>query len=101
MTTFPVSQNRCRGCRFPITWTEQRRQYLRMGRCGLTKAEAKQASPRCGKCVTRWLRGRAAPTEHPQGRGGKSLETSDPGEPSPTAARFSAKLSKITQNIES
>jgi hypothetical protein len=101
MTTFPVSQNRCRGCRFPITWTEQRRQYLRMGRCGLTKAEAKQASPRCGKCVTRWLRGRAAPTEPPRVGGGKSPETGAPREPSLPVARFPAQLAVVIRNIES
>jgi hypothetical protein len=35
-----------------MTWAEQRRQYGRAIRYGLTPQEAKAEMPKCGKCVT-------------------------------------------------
>jgi hypothetical protein len=35
-----------------MTWAEQRRQYGRAIRYGLTTQEAKAEMPKCGKCVT-------------------------------------------------
>jgi len=46
----------CTDCSWPITWAEQRRQFGRCLRRGLTEAEAKAASPRCQKCMTKHLR---------------------------------------------
>jgi hypothetical protein len=48
--------NRCRGCKWPITWSDQKRQYRRLLDRGLSPADAREAMPRCQKCVTRFLR---------------------------------------------
>jgi hypothetical protein len=43
----------CIGCQHPkMDWREQRRQYGRMLRHGLTAAEANRLMPRCQKCTT-------------------------------------------------
>jgi hypothetical protein len=51
---------RCRDCRYPQTWADQRRQWGRGLRAGLTPDEAKAAMPRCQKCMTTHLASRLA-----------------------------------------
>jgi len=60
MSNYPTPKTKCRGCNHPITWEAQRRQYGRLVRRGFEPAEVKPILPRCQKCVTRWLRDRAA-----------------------------------------
>ena len=69
MTTTDVGQLKvCLGCgRRIVTWAEQRRQYGRAMRAGLTKAQAGELMPRCQKCTTGFLLTRR-PTE-PAGGG--------------------------------
>ena len=47
---------RCKACNRLLTWAEQRRQYGRCLKHGLSEVGAKAASPRCGKCMTKHLR---------------------------------------------
>lgn len=47
---------KCLGCRFPITWREQRAQFGRLMRRGLSEADTKAIMPRCQKCITVTLR---------------------------------------------
>lgn len=50
---------RCKDCINPhsrLTWAEQRKQYGRCLKHGLTPAEAKAAMPLCQKCCTKFLR---------------------------------------------
>jgi hypothetical protein len=43
----------CRGCgQYGISWSEQRRQYGRMLRRGMSSEAVKGLLPRCQKCVT-------------------------------------------------
>jgi hypothetical protein len=47
---------RCKGCGGQkVTWAEQRKQYGRAIRHGLTPDEAKALMPRCQKCLTKAL----------------------------------------------
>ena len=48
-------KTRCKGCNYPITWAEQRRQYGRLLKRGLATDQAKAAAPRCQKCMTKYL----------------------------------------------
>jgi hypothetical protein len=48
----PLPKNKCLGCGLGITWTEQRRQYGRIIRRGLSPETAGHLVPRCQKCVT-------------------------------------------------
>ena len=50
------TKKRCRDCQWPITWAEQRKQWERCLRRGLSKPAAKAALPRCQKCLTRHLK---------------------------------------------
>jgi hypothetical protein len=43
---------RCRDCHNPMTWADQRYQFVRLIRRGLTSDDAKRLMPRCQKCVT-------------------------------------------------
>jgi hypothetical protein len=45
-------KDRCQRCGTPMTWAEQRRQFGRAIRYGLTVEVAKAEMPKCGKCVT-------------------------------------------------
>jgi hypothetical protein len=48
---------KCVDCKRPcLTWADQRRQYGRVLRAGLTPKEAKALMPRCQKCTTKALR---------------------------------------------
>ena len=60
----PTPKTRCKGCNYPITWAEQRRQYGRLLRRGLSTDHAKAAGPRCQKCMTKYL-GRSKRTPSP------------------------------------
>src|SRR4051794_37021981 len=51
----PARRNCCLDCRGPMTWAGQRAQYGRALRRGLTKDQAKAATPRCQKCMTKHL----------------------------------------------
>jgi hypothetical protein len=53
MTEQQYYKEKCIGCGSPrLTWAEQRRQYGRAIRRGLTPDEAKRLMPRCQKCLT-------------------------------------------------
>jgi hypothetical protein len=52
----PLPKIRCLGCKRGLTWADQRAQFGRLRRRGLTTEEAKTFLPRCQKCVTRELR---------------------------------------------
>ena len=54
------SQIPCIECQRRMTWAEQRVQYGRLKKRGVTNAHIKDALPRCQKCVTIWIR------NHPQ-----------------------------------
>jgi hypothetical protein len=45
----------CLGCKFKLTWEQQRRHFGRLMRLGFTIEQAKAATPRCQKCMTTWL----------------------------------------------
>jgi hypothetical protein len=47
---------KCNSCGGSMTWAEQRRQYGRALRHGLTGDAAKMLMPRCQKCLTLILR---------------------------------------------
>jgi hypothetical protein len=47
---------KCIACGLPkMTWADQRRQYGRAIRKGLTPDEAKRIMPRCQKCMTEFF----------------------------------------------
>lgn len=46
----------CKRCKTTVTWAEQRKQYGRLIRAGLELSQAKEAGPRCKKCMTVYLR---------------------------------------------
>jgi hypothetical protein len=51
------AKKKCLGCGWPkVNWTEQRRQYGRIIRAGLTPEQAKTLVPRCQKCTTEILK---------------------------------------------
>lgn len=51
-----VGKTKCRGCGRQIsTWAEQRKQFGRAIKRGLNYEQAKEASPRCQKCMTNYL----------------------------------------------
>ena len=69
MSDYPTPKTRCKGCGYPITWAEQRKQYGRLARRGMAPDDIKAVVPRCQKCVTRWLReNETMPTIHQDGR---------------------------------
>ena len=46
-------KKQCKGCGTPrMTWAEDRRQYGRALKRGLSPDEAKALTPRCQKCMT-------------------------------------------------
>jgi hypothetical protein len=48
-----ISSQRCTNCgRFAVNWHEAKASYARMIKRGMTPEQAKNLSPRCGKCVT-------------------------------------------------
>jgi hypothetical protein len=47
---------RCQNCNCEMTWSEQKRQFGRMLRKGLSIEDAGRLSPRCSKCVTQFFR---------------------------------------------
>lgn len=51
--------NMCLDCGYPMTWDAERRQFGRLLKRGLVADEAKRLLPRCQKCITQLLRGRA------------------------------------------
>lgn len=50
----------CMDCRNRMTWAQQRVQYGRLKKRGVSEAHIKAALPRCQKCITIWVR------NHPQ-----------------------------------
>jgi len=46
----------CVDCKTPMGWDDRRYQFGRAMDCGLTAEETKQIMPRCGRCVTAWMR---------------------------------------------
>lgn len=50
-----VNKTRCLSCNHPITWAEQKKQFGRLVRKGLSSEQAKRLLPWCGKCVTNAL----------------------------------------------
>jgi hypothetical protein len=46
----------CLRCGYPMTWENQRRQFGRLMRRGMTTEETKALLPRCQKCMTTALR---------------------------------------------
>jgi hypothetical protein len=46
---------KCKSCRYPTTWREQRVQFGRLTRRGWTADEIATVQPICGKCATRLL----------------------------------------------
>lgn len=52
----PLPKTKCAGCQSRLTWAEQRVQYGRLVRRGLTREQIKALSPRCQKCMTVALR---------------------------------------------
>lgn len=57
------TQCRASGCLTRMTWEQQRVQYGRAMRAGLSVEQWKAVGPRCQKCTTTLLRERAADTE--------------------------------------
>lgn len=55
-----MMKNRCRDCRRPMTWAAVRVQYGRLMRRSFRPDQVKQILPRCGKCLTVWLRSQPA-----------------------------------------
>lgn len=53
--------NICKGCRRRLTWTERRIQFGRARGRGLSEDAAKEAVPRCQKCMTVYLREAVGP----------------------------------------
>lgn len=49
----------CKQCQSEMTWTQARGQYGRMLARGLSQADAKNFSPRCPTCTTKFLREKA------------------------------------------
>jgi len=47
---------KCLGCNWLMTWSEQRHQYGRLIRWGMSQEQAKQQMPRCSRCITERLR---------------------------------------------
>lgn len=47
----------CLDCKYPMTWAQQRVQFGRLVKRGLSREETKAAMPRCQTCVTRMLNG--------------------------------------------
>lgn len=52
------------GCPVSLTWAEQRRQFGRAVRAGLSVDEIKALMPRCQKCMTEELSSRPASDWH-------------------------------------
>jgi uncharacterized protein with PIN domain len=52
------NNDRCLHCNRELTWAEQRRQFGRVMRTGLTVEEARALLPRCQKCMTLVLEAR-------------------------------------------
>lgn len=51
-------KTKCLGCGYPITWRDQRIQFVRASTRGVPRDEAKLATPRCQKCMTKYLKAR-------------------------------------------
>lgn len=51
-----TAPNVCKGCRYAMTWADTKRQFARALSRGLTVEQAKEASPRCQKCMTSLIR---------------------------------------------
>lgn len=52
-----MRETRCLNCKCIMTLAEQKRLFGRVLRCGLSVHEAKEAQPRCQKCMTLFLGG--------------------------------------------
>jgi hypothetical protein len=52
MTARLPKRDKCLRCQNPMTWADQRRQYGRAMRAGMTVEEARRILPRCQKCMT-------------------------------------------------
>jgi len=47
--------SKCLRCKNTMTWAQQRQQFGRLLRAGLSPQESRDISPRCQKCVTLYL----------------------------------------------
>ncbi len=56
MAAMKPSRDPCIECRRPMTWAQQRVQFGRLKRLGISAAHIKATLPRCQKCLTIWLR---------------------------------------------
>jgi hypothetical protein len=52
------------GSAYGVTWADQRSQFGRLIRRGVTRDQIKDILPRCGKCVTVWMRANAVATSN-------------------------------------
>ncbi|MBN2291062.1 MAG: hypothetical protein JXM70_01480 [Pirellulales bacterium] len=73
-------QAQCKTCKEPMTWREQRRQYGRCVRRGMTKFEIQEALPRCQKCLTQHRQEMQSAVSWPVAEG-----VGQGGEPAPRA----------------
>jgi hypothetical protein len=51
----PAKKTRCLDCRGLMTWAAQRAEYGRALHHGLSKEQAKEATPRCRRCMAKYL----------------------------------------------
>ncbi len=54
------TKGKCPRCNGPMTWSEQRRQYGRLAKHGMSPEQIKPLMPRCYRCITAWLRDRGS-----------------------------------------
>jgi hypothetical protein len=52
-----MANNKCKNCRFPMTWAQQCKQFGRLKKLGYSDSQIKDCLPRCQKCVTVWKKG--------------------------------------------
>jgi NAD-dependent SIR2 family protein deacetylase len=51
-----MTKTKCLRCYYTMTWEQQRRQYGRLMKRGMTQKQAQELLPRCQKCMTEVLR---------------------------------------------
>jgi hypothetical protein len=69
MSSYQPPHIKCLGCGWiMMTWAEQRRQFGRAVRAGLSLDETKQLMPRCQKCTTEALHARGLTVPSPMQR---------------------------------